>query len=130
MRGMLGRGLELALGRSSPQRVEPGQEGVVLGLLLLLAAIASPVLVAAANRIGQRLRSVPRIRLIALLSVIAFALALAVQQLLLDGIPHVTDETSYQFQAQIFAAGKITAPLPACYDLFWQHNVIMSGSGT
>lgn len=52
-----------------------------------------------------------------------------VQSHLFDGIPHVTDETSHWFQAQLFAAGAMYAPLPPCPQAFFQHNVVMTRDG-
>lgn len=59
----------------------------------------------------------------------AAALAWTVQEFLFDGMPHITDATSHWFQARILAAGHLAAPLPACYEFFAQHNVIMSPEG-
>lgn len=59
----------------------------------------------------------------------ALALTLGVQQTVLDGIPHVTDETCHDFQAKVFASGRVCAPLPPCPLSFYQHQILMSESG-
>jgi len=62
-------------------------------------------------------------------ALLSFLFSLWVQQVVFDGIPHVTDATSHLFQAKIFASGRLTSIIPTCYNFFFQDNVIMSGSG-
>ncbi len=59
----------------------------------------------------------------------AALLSAVVQFSIFDDLPHVSDATSHVFQARIFAGGHLTAPLPPCYDAFYQHNVVMSSVG-
>lgn len=63
---------------------------------------------------------------IVLVSVACGAGALFVQQVLFDGIPHVTDATSHWFQAQIFRMGRIAVPAPPCPEAFFQHGVVLN----
>ncbi len=56
-------------------------------------------------------------------------LATLVQFCLFENIPHVSDATSHAFQAQILAKGHLAAPLPGCYEVFFQHNVVMNPNG-
>ncbi|MEZ4218124.1 MAG: hypothetical protein R3E88_16680 [Myxococcota bacterium] len=55
---------------------------------------------------------------IALFALLAFAAALAAQQLVLDDIPHVSDETAYVFQAKALAQGRLGFPVPDHFEFF------------
>ncbi len=63
------------------------------------------------------------------LALLAGFAALMIQQGVFGGIPHVTDATSHWFQSRILAAGHLAAPLPPCYEAFFQHNIVMSARG-
>lgn len=67
--------------------------------------------------------------LLPLLAAAGMAGALAVQHVLLDGIPHVTDASSHWFQARIFRAGRAAVPVPPCPEAFFQHGVVMGDTG-
>jgi len=58
-----------------------------------------------------------------------FALSLLVQLLVFNNMPHITDATSHVFQARIFSGGAIATDIPACYEAFFQHNVIINPNG-
>lgn len=62
-------------------------------------------------------------------SLLSFLFSLAVQQTLFDGIPHVTDAISHQFQGKILATGRLAAPAPPCPESFRMENVVISSSG-
>lgn len=98
---------------------------LAFGLCLLACAILLPSLIKF-SRVVEKKKANLRWA-ITLLSVL---LAAAVQFIVFDGLPHVSDATSHVFQAQIFAAGHFTAPLPPCYEAFYQHNVVMNPNGT
>jgi len=53
------------------------------------------------------------------------AIAVAITLTTLQGIPHVSDEISYNFQARIFASGRLWLDPPPLPDLFRQQNVIL-----
>lgn len=55
----------------------------------------------------------------------AGALSLIISLTILDGIPHISDELSYAFQARIIAAGRLSLPPPPLPELFAQQNVIL-----
>jgi len=61
--------------------------------------------------------------------VISLVAALFIQEVLFDGIPHVTDATSHSFQAQIFRMGRLAVPSPPCSDAFFQHGVVLNSQG-
>lgn len=101
----------------------------VLGWVCILVGAGSPLLIPLLRRGSKELNSIPARLFSAVLFFASLAAVLSIQWFLLESIPHVTDETSHAFQARIFAQGRLTADLPACYEHFWQHNVIMSPSG-
>lgn len=68
----------------------------------------------------------------ALWPVVLAATAVAVSGLVglvvLDGVPHVSDEVAYFFQARIIASGQVCLPSPEQPQLFRQQNVILDGA--
>ncbi len=60
---------------------------------------------------------------------LAFIGAGAVQGWVFDRLPHVTDETSHWFQAQLFLTGRLHGDVPPCPEAFFQHNVVMTRDG-
>lgn len=98
---------------------------LMAALLLLAAALPGSL----ARRLCRAADAMERVRSGWPFGVLAAVAALAVQQLVFSGMPHITDATSHWFQARILAAGHLAAPLPACHEFFAQHNVIMSPSG-
>ncbi len=72
----------------------------------------------------------PRSNPAALFTAVAIAAAttisaLLVADLLLERIPHVQDSVGYLFQAKVFAAARLWAPLPAVPDAFWHEFIVM-----
>ena len=63
------------------------------------------------------------------IGLLALVLCLGTQHFVLEGIPHVTDETCHDFQSKLFVAGRAYAPLPDCPFNFYQHQVLMMNSG-
>jgi len=66
----------------------------------------------------------------ALLAAVAIAAlttvsALLVADLLLERIPHVQDSVGYLFQAKVFAAGRLWAPVPPVPEAFWHEFIVM-----
>mgnify|MGYP003587372755 CR=1 FL=1 len=97
--------------------------GIALGLAAALAGGVD------ARRVLRFVRERPFWQVAAVAGLLAFLFSCAVQEWLFEGIPHVTDATSHLFQAKIFAAGRLSAPVPPCPDAFWQPNVVMTAAG-
>lgn len=81
-------------------------------------------------RSGARLSFWPRIGTFRP-AAIAFALLLAITAgiswFCFDGIPHVQDSMAQQFQAEIFASGRISAPLPQHPEFFPSEFMVQHG---
>jgi hypothetical protein len=94
-----------------------------LWALLLLAAAA------AAGRCSGKLRlpAVPALPLVGLLSLAALGMSLFIARIVLEGIPHVTDNAAYLFQARTFALGRLWAPVPPLPEFFDHQHFIMQG---
>ncbi len=63
-------------------------------------------------------------------SVLATGVAIggvAIGTLVLDRIPHVSDEIAYQFQARTYAAGRLWLPTPPLVDRFELPHVLVDG---
>lgn len=58
------------------------------------------------------------------LAFFALVMAALVSDRVFERLPHLEDELAYQYQAHIFAAGDITAPIPDEARAFWQPFVI------
>ncbi|MGD9781967.1 MAG: hypothetical protein AB7V14_07425 [Kiritimatiellia bacterium] len=100
---------------------------IKLGVAFLLAAALAGWV--DARRIVRSVREWPFGSIALGTGLMALLLSYAVQEKLFEGIPHVTDATSHLFQAKIFAAGRLYAPVPPCPDAFWQPNVVMTTAG-
>lgn len=101
----------------------------MLGFLLVLAAPLQVLSQAAAPFVEPRIRRIPAWILPATLSLMTFLGALFLQEAWFGGIPHVTDAVSHLFQAKIFLLGRLSAPLPPCYEHFAHQNIVMSANG-
>lgn len=99
------------------------------GVLLVLATVLETM----SPRIWRRARHAlwcGSARRFALgVAILAAGMAAFAQWIVFDNIPHVTDAISHLFQAKIFAAGLVKAPLPPCHEHFAQINVLMTRSG-
>lgn len=97
---------------------------LILSLLLLwiLPGLTLPV---TGIRSGEQLLSLIRKGS----PIVAGLLCLAVQALVFQNQPHITDATSHVFQAKLFALGQLTARVPECFPAFSQHNVVMNIHG-
>jgi len=58
------------------------------------------------------------------LAIFVFLVLALVARAGLHGVPHITDETSYLFQARIFAEGHLHAPLPPHPEFFTYEHVV------
>lgn len=65
----------------------------------------------------------------AFLFLLAAGGALFMQEVLFDGIPHVTDAVSHLFEAKILALGRLTVPHPPCPEAFDHEHVVMTLDG-
>ncbi len=99
------------------------------GVLLVLASALEILAPRTWRRVRQALWSGSVRRFALSAAVLAAGTTALAQWVLFDNIPHVTDAISHLFQAKIFAAGMIKAPLPACHEHFAQINVLMTHSG-
>lgn len=102
---------------------------IVVGVLLLAAAPFAAWWPAMKRHVCNR----PCFRRDRLFAAYAAALATTLSLVILfglfDSMPHVTDATCHYFQAKIFSSGRMYAPVPACYEFFVQHNMIMTADG-
>src|SRR5205085_8460317 len=48
--------------------------------------------------------------------VLLFFVLLAINTFVMEGVPHVPDDTAYLFMAKMFASGKITTRIPIAYE--------------
>ena len=78
-----------------------------------------------AKRLGPRWTE----RLPLAIPILGIGAAGLVQWGLFGNVPHITDATSHWFQAQIFASGRLSVPVPPCLPAFFQHNVVMGIGG-
>lgn len=74
---------------------------------------------------GRRGKSIPCIVWISAAFVLSFCMIFSA--VILDGIPHVTDEAVYVFQAKIFNLGRVTVSSPCAPDAFDYPHMINNG---
>jgi hypothetical protein len=55
---------------------------------------------------------------------VAFALSGVVSRNIFERLPHLEDEVAYLFQAKVFAAGELVAPIPEPRRAYWQPFVV------
>lgn len=101
----------------------------VLSLALLAGGIAAQMFTKLAPRLCPLRFRGGRFSPALWIALLGFGGAWGIQGALFGHIPHITDATSHCFQAQVFAAGHLSAPAPPCPPAFFQHNVIISPSG-
>ena len=133
------RSLSAMLLKSYPFLLIGGVVGVVASTALALtgrrfAGLASRLLekVRAAKAVGVRLAGAQwPLKLVMLLAVGSFALTLYIIYVYYEHVPHLPDESSYMFQAKLFAAGKIVGTLPPVKEAFyaWIPNFMVEYNG-
>ncbi len=102
---------------------------MTLALVLLITAAMAPFAIRLWSWVTSAILK-PRDSVFCLLcGAIAFIMALAVQVLVFDNIPHVTDAISHLFQAKVFLLGRLAVPTPPCVDHFAQEGVILGHTG-
>jgi hypothetical protein len=89
---------------------------------ILLAVAAGPLSRRpTVRRLGARIWQIARRNSrsgVPLLAVLVFGTTCVLSHLVLDPIPHISDEVSYLFQARVLAAGRLTLPAPPIPSLF------------
>ena len=70
-------------------------------------------------------RTIPRSSiLVLLLAFFAFAMSAILSRTVFERLPHLEDEVAYLYQARVFAAGEVVAPIPEPRRAFWQPFVV------
>jgi len=99
----------------------------MLGCSLILAAVCFGGI--SAYSLLNALARIP-FRLAALMAgMLAVITGWYAQEVVFDGIPHVTDAISHLFQSKIFLNGTFHAATPECPDIFYQFHILMTHSG-
>ncbi len=91
---------------------------IIFGVLLLLTVIAGPQLLELFRKISDK---IPDSLFLLLTIVTALLVTVTANIVVLDSIPHVTDSSSYLFQAKALARGWLTIPAPPVPDFFLPH---------
>jgi hypothetical protein len=98
---------------------------LLLSAAFVLALLLSFVESALAPRLARRLSrvrfrwSTAAVASAAAIAIAAFAISLVIEVHYYDRIPHVPDEVSYMFQAQLFTHVRIHAPIPPVREAFY-----------
>ncbi|MCP5487539.1 MAG: hypothetical protein H7A43_02730 [Verrucomicrobia bacterium] len=124
----LGQTAGISISALFTQRLIHAQQQFGVSLILsglLLWLLPGHNLSVAGIRSGEQLLSVIRKGS----PIVAGLLCLAVQSVVFQNQPHITDATSHVFQAKLFALGHLTARVPDCFPAFFQHNVVMNING-
>jgi 4-amino-4-deoxy-L-arabinose transferase-like glycosyltransferase len=63
------------------------------------------------------------------LALVSFALSAFISRAVFEHLPHLEDEVAYLFQAQVYARGELTVPLPVPDPPFWRPFVVDNHPG-
>ncbi|MFN8522030.1 MAG: glycosyltransferase family 39 protein [Chloroflexota bacterium] len=99
----------------------------VVSLAALIWGLASLLGVVVAGRVPPDLPRPAAPLAAGVLAGVALALGVAMASGVLERIPHVQDDVTYLFQAEIFAAGRMAAPAPASPQFFEQEFILARG---
>ena len=91
---------------------------IIFGVLLLLAFLAGPQLLVQFRKASEK---IPDSLFLFSAIVTAFLVTATANVVVLDSVPHVTDSSSYLFQAKALARGWLTIPAPPVPDFFLPH---------
>lgn len=99
----------------------------LLGCSLVLAAVCFGGI--SAFSLANAVARFPFRRAALFAGMLAVATGWYAQEVVFDGIPHVTDAISHLFQSKIFLNGSLHAATPECPDIFYQFHILMTHSG-